>query len=154
MARPAPSTLIPHDVLHQVTASAGGVLWRPSRGRVEVAVVHRRRKDDWSFPKGGLRLGESSIEGAVREVREETGYAARPESLLGSVLYRSPRGRSKIATFWLMTPVGGGFRSSREVDLLAWLDLDDAERVLMDRPEAVLFDSLRELLGLRLATTA
>jgi 8-oxo-dGTP pyrophosphatase MutT (NUDIX family) len=154
MARPAPPTLIPHDVLNQVTASAGGVLWRRSRGHVEVAIVHRRRKDDWSFPKGGLRLGESSVDAAVREVREETGYAARPETLLGSVLYRSRRGRSKIATYWLMTPLGGGFRSSREVDALAWLDLEDAEGALAGRAEAVLFDPLRELLQERLATTA
>ncbi len=100
-------------------------------------------------------MGESSIDAAVREVREETGYAARPETLLGSVLYSSRRGRSKIATYWLMTPVGGGFRSSREVDSLAWVDLDDAERVLADRPEVVLFEPLRELLQQRrLASSA
>src|SRR5919106_43062 len=64
--------------------AAGGVLWRSiSKDRggeplVEVAVIHRPRYDDWSLPKGKLAPGESEIEGAVREVWEETGFRVRP----------------------------------------------------------------------------
>jgi 8-oxo-dGTP diphosphatase len=32
--------------------AAGALLWRPGEQGPEVALVHRPRYDDWSFPKG------------------------------------------------------------------------------------------------------
>ncbi len=50
--------------------AAGAVVWRSSdRGR-EVALIHRPRYDDWSFPKGKLEPGEHVLLAAVREVAE------------------------------------------------------------------------------------
>ena len=37
--------------------AAGMVLWQSSGGGREVALVHRPRYDDWSFPKGKLAHG-------------------------------------------------------------------------------------------------
>ena len=56
--------------------AAGMVLWRSSGGGREVALVHRPRYDDWSFPKGKLAHGEHPLLAAVREVAEETGRQA------------------------------------------------------------------------------
>src|ERR671919_800445 len=73
--------------------AAGGVLWRSiSKDRggepvVEVAVIHRPRYDDWSLPKGKLAPGESEIEGAVREVWEETGFRVRMGRPIGEIRY-------------------------------------------------------------------
>ena len=42
-----------------VVRAAGGLLVRPDEtGLVRVAVVHRPRYDDWSFPKGKADDGE------------------------------------------------------------------------------------------------
>ena len=41
--------------------------------RTELAIVHRPRYDDWSFPKGKRDGKESDEETALREVEEETG---------------------------------------------------------------------------------
>jgi 8-oxo-dGTP diphosphatase len=59
--------------------AAGGVVWRSlssdgDDGSIEVALIHRPRYDDWSLPKGKLAGGESEIDGAIREVLEETGF--------------------------------------------------------------------------------
>ena len=53
--------------------AAGAVLWRPAGGGSQVALVHRPKYDDWSFPKGKLDPGEHVLLAAVREVAEETG---------------------------------------------------------------------------------
>jgi 8-oxo-dGTP pyrophosphatase MutT (NUDIX family) len=53
--------------------AAGAVLWRRSSRGIEVALIHRPRYDDWSFPKGKTKAGEHLPETAVREVTEETG---------------------------------------------------------------------------------
>ena len=60
--------------------SAGGVV---VRGDELVAIVPTRRAADGSkvlaLPKGHVDPGETPIEAAVREVREETGIVAEPD---------------------------------------------------------------------------
>ena len=58
--------------------AAGAVLWRPAGRGIEVALIHRPRYDDWSFPKGKLKPGEHVLLAAVREVAEETGLQPDP----------------------------------------------------------------------------
>lgn len=38
----------------------------------KVALIYRKRLDDYSFPKGHIEEGESIKEGAIRETIEET----------------------------------------------------------------------------------
>src|SRR5919201_5877967 len=76
--------------------AAGGVVQRPSAdGACEIAVVHRPRYDDWSFPKGKLDGGEGWEEAALREVREETGLSCRLLRELTPVGYTYRKGRPK-----------------------------------------------------------
>jgi 8-oxo-dGTP diphosphatase len=113
--------------------AAGGVVWRAGDHRqgseVEVAVIHRPRYDDWSLPKGKLAPGESHLEGAIREVHEETGYRVQPGRSLGEVRYLKDSGgvpREKVVHYWSMKAIGGAFSPNREVDELRWLPIDDA----------------------------
>ncbi len=117
-----------------VVRAAGGVLWRETAGRVEVAVVHRPRYDDWSLPKGKLDRGELALAGAVREVAEETGFTGTAGPGLGTTRYRVlDRGRdvAKTVRWWsLRAAEGGAFVPSDEVDELAWLTVPAAVRRL------------------------
>jgi 8-oxo-dGTP pyrophosphatase MutT (NUDIX family)/phosphohistidine phosphatase SixA len=117
--------------------AAGGVVWRTgdgSRGSdVEVAVIHRPRYDDWSLPKGKLAPGESHLEGAIREVHEETGYRVQPGRSLGEVRYLKNSGgaaREKVVHYWAMKAIGGAFSPNREVDEMRWLSIDDAREMI------------------------
>jgi 8-oxo-(d)GTP phosphatase len=114
--------------------AAGGVLWRTTNSStdspgVEVAIIHRPRYDDWSIPKGKLVPGESEIEGAIREVTEETGYRVQIRRPLGEVSYQKgsgPEQRMKTVRYWSMHAEGGIFSPSREVDQLRWVSIDEA----------------------------
>ncbi len=134
---PEPADATTHEV-----RAAGGVLWREREDRLEVAVVHRPRYDDWSFPKGKLDPGEQWVTGAVREVREETGFDAVPGRSLGVSRYRVlDRGRDvpKTVQWWAMRATDGAFVPGREVDRLAWLDVAAARsRVTAVRDSAPL----------------
>jgi 8-oxo-dGTP diphosphatase len=117
--------------------AAGGVVWRRAEphpeGGVEVVVVHRPRYDDWSLPKGKLAPGEAEVEGAVREVLEETGYHVRVGRPLGETRYDKVVGkvaRPKVVRWWAMQATSGAFTPTREVDDLRWLPLSEAERLL------------------------
>lgn len=107
--------------------AAGGVPWRRTgAGAVELAVVHRPRYDDWSLPKGKLDFGETFMEAARREVREETGLECDLGPELETVEYVDHEGRSKVVRYWSMTVTGGAFAPNDEVDELAWLTVDAA----------------------------
>lgn len=110
--------------------AAGAVLWRPAptaAGDVEVAVVHRPRYDDWSFPKGKLDPGETAVVAAVREVEEETGFRAVLGRNLGKVTYPIPGHRKlKRVEYWAARCGTGEFVPNDEVDLLRWIRPDEA----------------------------
>ena len=108
--------------------AAGGVVWRVGNGaggaKVEVAVIHRPRYDDWTLPKGKLAPGETHLEGAIREVHEETGHRVQPGRSLGEVRYlkkSAGAAREKVVHYWAMRAIGGAFSPNREVDELRWL---------------------------------
>jgi 8-oxo-(d)GTP phosphatase len=127
--------------------AAGGVLWRPAehRTRVEVAVIHRPKYDDWSMPKGKLTTNEHPLIGAIREVKEETGYDVTVGRPLQEIRYMKD-GNPKRVRFWAMRAVSGEFAENAEVDELRWLPPNDAQRLLSpDRDRAALDDFLRDM---------
>jgi 8-oxo-dGTP diphosphatase len=113
----------------QVKAS-GGVVCRRADGGLQVALVHRPRYDDWSFPKGKLDKGESWEDAALREVEEEIGVRCRLGAELPPTSYKDPKGRDKVVRYWLMEPLDGEFEPSDEVDEMRWVSPADAERLL------------------------
>jgi 8-oxo-(d)GTP phosphatase len=105
-----------------VIEAAGGVLWRrgSTGNEVEVTLVHRPKYDDWSVPKGKLNPGEHVLAGALREVREETGWCGVPGPPLGSIGYLKD-GAPKRVRYWSMRTARGRFTPTAEVDRLMWL---------------------------------
>ena len=122
----------------RIIRAAGGVVWRPATDdageqSIEIAVIHRPRYDDWSLPKGKLAPGESDIEGAIREVFEETGFRVKVGRPLGKVRYLKQTGettRPKVVKYWAMQAETGGFSPNREVDELRWMSLNEAQGIL------------------------
>lgn len=107
--------------------AAGAVVWRDEGQGPEVLVVHRRRYDDWSLPKGKLEPGEGWKKGALREVEEETGRRCVLGPELRSSKYRVGRTRRpKLVRWWVMAPEGGSFEASREVDEAKWIKVAKA----------------------------
>ncbi len=112
-----------------VIRAAGVVLTRGVGKDLEIAVIHRRRRRDWSLPKGKIEGAEHAIEAAVRECEEETGFRPVLDVPLPTQHYLVD-GASKTVEYWRASVVGGDFAANREVDRLRWLHPKDAARVM------------------------
>jgi 8-oxo-dGTP diphosphatase len=126
--------------------AAGGIVTRPAGdgcGDREVLLVHRPRYDDWTFPKGKCDPGETDEAAAVREVREETGYACALGVEAGTTRYVDNRNRPKVVRYWHMTVEHGAFEPNGEVDHILWLTRDAARARLTYEHDRDLLDQAR-----------
>lgn len=112
---------------------------RTIRSRPMLAAIRPRgRNDVWALPKGKIDPGESAVEAAVREVREETGVDGRPVEKLGDVRYvYTFRGERifKVVSFFLLRARRGRIGEIEEamrveVAEARWLPLEEAPRLL------------------------
>jgi len=113
-----------------VHAAGGMIVRRTPEDELQVAIVHRPERVDWSFPKGKLEPHESFEECAIREVAEETGLTCRLGSFVGHTEYRDRKDRPKVVAYWIMEVESGEFTPGREVDELRWVDLASAADLL------------------------
>jgi 8-oxo-dGTP pyrophosphatase MutT (NUDIX family) len=115
--------------------SAGGVVVRDGAC---VVIVPTRLAANGSkvlaLPKGHPEEGESPVDAALREVREEAGVEARLVEPLGDVRYWYTRGGRRIAkvvSFFLLQYVSGEVDDHDfEVEDACWMPLEEAAREL------------------------
>jgi 8-oxo-dGTP diphosphatase len=122
--------------------AAGAIIWREnSPFDLEVLVIHRPQYDDWTFPKGKVDDGESSIAAAYREVKEETGVDAVFGQYLGTTSYKVDDNKKKVK-YWMArakndpTP----FIPNSEVDKIEWVDSKTARHFLTHDEDRDLLD--------------
>jgi len=120
--------------------AAGAVVWRDGPGRIQIAVVHRPKYDDWTLPKGKCEPGEHVLMTAVREVEEETGQQVTLGRRLSPSYYKVD-GRPKRVDYWAghAADPSAPFVPGHEIDELAWLPMAAAaEQLTYERDVAVL----------------
>ena len=123
--------------------AAGGVIVRPAAGgEMEVLLIYRAKRADWTFPKGKVERGETDEACAVREVEEETGLSCALGEELGSTGYVDRKGRDKVVRYWLMWPLAGEAAPRNEVDAVRWVSVAAAAGILTHARDLTLLDAL------------
>ncbi|MER5912089.1 NUDIX domain-containing protein [Streptomyces sp. NPDC001982] len=101
----------------------------------EVLLIHKTDNDLWALPGGGVDVGESVADAAVREAKEETGFDVEVTGLVG--LYTNPAHvmayddgevRQQFSICFTARIIGGELRTSsesKEVAFVAPSELDE-----------------------------
>lgn len=136
--------------------SAGGIVWRREGERIEIVLVRPAGKDAWTLPKGQPLPGETLIETAARETREETGLEVTAGEKVGEIFYvfswRDTPGKPAVRIFkrvhyFLMEPRGGSLDAhDHEVDEARWFDLEEAEHIASYKSDREIIVKARAML--------
>lgn len=136
------SSRVTADVL-----AAGAVCWRKGGEGLEVALIHRPRYNDWSWPKGKVESGETLPETAIREVKEETGLDITLGVPLPSAEYKVGGKNLKKVFYWSARVKGEHTfapLNRREVDKVKWVPVDEARTKLTSYADRVQLDALEK----------
>jgi 8-oxo-(d)GTP phosphatase len=130
--------------------AAGAVCWREEKKDLQVALIHRGRYQDWTFPKGKVDKGETLAEAAVREVREETGLKIKLGVPLETTSYPLDKSKNKIVHYWAARVTDKALSSSKfkpneEVSEVVWVSARDAFAKLSYQHDRELLQELIEL---------
>jgi ADP-ribose pyrophosphatase YjhB (NUDIX family) len=116
----------------------GVVIWRDDK----VLLVKRAnapRKDEWGLPGGMQNLGETIMEAAVREAREETGLDIAPLGIITALDVLVPDKKGVLEYHYTLIEVaaeagqdeegGGKARAASDAKELRWVTLEEAEKI-------------------------
>ena len=113
-------------------------------GRV---LLIQQTEGHWGFPKGHMELGETEIETAKREVKEETNIDVEINKDKRYVLeYTTDKGIFKEVVLFIAKKINGDERyQASEIKTMEWLTYKDAiDRITYDNTRELLKRVLRE----------
>ena len=109
------------------TVKAGCFLIKPDTR--EVALIHREKQDDYSFPKGHAEAGEDIVTCALRETAEETKRAAvilNPQAPFAE-RYVTPRGEACVCYMFIARDDGPSDNTSTDTHEVCWTPFEQVE---------------------------
>jgi mutator protein MutT len=86
-------------------------------------------KGHWTLPGGVLEVGETLVEGVVREAREETGLLVEPIELV-ELLERIHREERRVRYHYVIADylcrvTSGELRAASDADAVRWVERDE-----------------------------
>ena len=140
-----PIEKIKRNIVIRREFSAGGVVIKDKK---EVLLI-KNPSNVWTFPKGHIEKGETPIQAAIREVKEETNVEAEVISYLGKIHYSFIWKGTKVyktVYFYLMQYISGIPVPSWEVKDARFINLERAKKILKYKGDKEIFlKALRKL---------
>jgi len=132
--------------MSEVVLAAGAIVWRKHKDKfTEVAIIHRPKYDDWTFPKGKCEVNEPLIACAHREVLEETNIHTEFGAYLGKVEYLTTEGRKQVS-YWSAKVIDEKtFTANTEVDEIKWVAVTKVRELLSMETDKEILDKFMKI---------
>ncbi|MCD8218896.1 MAG: NUDIX domain-containing protein [Ruminococcus sp.] len=112
--------------------SCGAIIYRKSHGNTEILLIKHVNSWYWSFPKGHMEVGETEIETAVREIKEETSIdVILDPTFRETISYFSKRNTKKTVVYFIARARNYDFMpQEEEIAEIRWVDISYASTIL------------------------
>ncbi len=128
--------------------SCGAVIFRKHHGNTELLLIKHTNGGHWSFPKGHVEPGETEVQTALREIREETGLEVQIDTSFREVVSYSPRKDTLKSVVYFLAWVKSRelHPQPEEVSQVKWVEISlapkwlnyDNDRQLVNRVKAII----------------
>ena len=111
-------------------------------------LVIQQAEGHWGFPKGHVEAGETEIQTAIREIKEETNYDVEVNENFRYVETYSPKeGVEKDVVFFVAKKVAGDMRpQEEEVQNILWLTYEETlEKLTYENSKEILKKAWKDL---------
>lgn len=112
--------------------SCGALVYRKYHGNTEILLIKHINSGHWSFPKGHVEAGETEIETAIREIKEETGIdVIIDQSFRETVTYSPRRDTHKEVVYFIAKAKNTDYTPQEdEIADIKWVEIGRAGTVL------------------------
>lgn len=108
--------------------SCGALVYRRTKGQIELLLLKNRYGGHWSFPKGHVEGSETERQTALREVKEETGLDILLQSGFRHMVeyYPEPNIRKRVVYFLGEAQSSTVKMQEEEISRIIWTEIHKA----------------------------
>ncbi|MGN0696133.1 MAG: bis(5'-nucleosyl)-tetraphosphatase [Oscillospiraceae bacterium] len=112
--------------------SCGAVVYRKHHGNTEILLIKHLNSGHWSFPKGHVEEGETEVETALREIKEETDIDVMIDpTFRETVTYFPKKETQKVVVYFMAKAKNFDFTPQEtEIADIRWVDICHAASML------------------------
>lgn len=112
--------------------SCGAIVYRKFHGNTEILLIKHVNSGHWSFPKGHVEKGETEVETALREIKEETGIDVIIDpTFRETVSYFPKKDIQKVVVYFIGKAKNHDYvPQEEEISEIKWVEIGRAGSVL------------------------
>ena len=112
--------------------SCGALVFRRFHGNTELLLIKHANGGHWSFPKGHVESGETEVETALREIKEETGIDVIIDPSFREVISYSPKKDTQKDVIYFIARAQNYDYTPQEEEIAQskWVEINRAHTIL------------------------
>ena len=112
--------------------SCGALVFRRFHGNTELLLIKHANGGHWSFPKGHVESGETDVETALREIKEETGIDVIIDPSFREVISYSPKKDTQKDVIYFIARAQNYDYTPQEEEIaqIKWVEINRAHTIL------------------------
>ena len=112
--------------------SCGALVFRRFHGNTELLLIKHANGGHWSFPKGHVESGETEVETALREIKEETGIDVIIDPSFREVISYSPKKDTHKDVIYFIARAQNYDYTPQEEEIaqIKWVEINRAHTIL------------------------